>query len=243
MSLDRKPTVGVWAMVVGSLAIGWHLLAIFIGALDAPSGPWPTPMGPQRFDPPAFAFQIAEHLTLPYAQLIKIAGAYRFESNRLETPDVQVEARVRDAAGRVIAQQRLPEASASAQVRYRQQMLVYWLQFDRPLPPPQSVLLAPTGGKVPQARWWEPDGERRMRLIQDDANAVPRNRPVMEPTPSAFKLASAYARHLCRRHGGDRAEIVRLYREPIPPTVLFQEQPPSVDELRGFQATYGDLPK
>lgn len=242
---EVRETVAVpgWVALFASAAIVWHLLAIFIAALDAPSGPWHTPMGPQRFEPPAFAFQIAEHLTLPYALATKVAGSYRFESNRLEMPDIGFEARVRDAQGRVVAQRRFPEEGAPAQVRSRQQMLAYWLQFDRPLPPPQSVLLAPPGGEVPKARWWEPDGERRMRLLQDDANAVPRNRPVMEPTPTAFKLASAYARHLCRQHGGERAEIVRLYREPVPPTVLLQEQPPTADDLRGYQATYGDLPK
>ncbi|HMP02892.1 MAG TPA: hypothetical protein PKD86_09190 [Gemmatales bacterium] len=243
MAAEQPAQVPGWAKLLGSLAIAFHLLAVVVAALDAPSGPWPTPMGPQRGDPPAFAFQIAEHLTLPYAQFVKVAGAYRFESNRLEVPDIQVEARVRDAEGRVVANVKLPDPTAPLAVQYRQKLLVTWLRFDQPLPPPQSVLLAPQGGVLPKVRWWEPDGDRRMRLIEDDANSVPRNRPVMEPMPSAYRLATAVARHLCRAHGGDRAEIVRLYRDPIPPAVLVQGAPPTADELRGYQATYGDLPK
>ena len=50
---------------------------------------------------------------------------------------------------------------------------------------------------------------------------VPREREVKRPSDLALVLARSYARYLCRTHGAQTAEIVRLTRVPVPPGVIF----------------------
>src|SRR5205807_5288670 len=111
---------------------------------------------------------------------------------------------------------------------------------DRPLPPPQSEVIAPPGEQTPTATIWEGVENRRLVLKTIPEHLVPRDRPVMRPSEWTLLLARSYARYLCRTHGAASAEVIRHSREPMSPVVLFLDnvQAGAFDELI---SDFGDL--
>jgi hypothetical protein len=63
----------------------------------------------------------------------------------------------------------------------------------------------------------------------------------MKPSEWTNALVRSYARYLGRTHDAAAVEIVRHWRDPIYPTVLFAPQPPSEEELKPYVASFGDL--
>jgi hypothetical protein len=232
-----------WVLVCGSAAIVFHLFAALIAALDAPSGPWATPMGSSPALAPTFAFQTAEYVTLPYSRLVKMTSSFHFSSNKQEAQEVLFEALLKDANGKVLQTLRFPDPNANRWVRYRQSLLAQQLGNDEPVPPQQGVIVAPAGQPLPKQRWWQQDGEKRLKMIEDTPNAIPRNQPVMQPAPLSYIAAQSYARYLCKAQGADKVEIVRQWFDPVLPNILFEPAPPTDERLSRFYATYGDLPK
>jgi hypothetical protein len=232
-----------WVLIGGSIILLFHVFAMLIAAFDATSGPWPTPMGPSPAEPPPFAYHIAEHVTLPYTRLIKMASSFHFYSNKQESQEVLFEARLKNESGKVINTYRFPDPSANPWLRYRQRLLAQQLGNDEPLPPQQGVIIPPVGQQLPKLRWWQPEGEKRLKLIEGTSNDVPRNQQLMQPSTLSYITAKSYARYLAKTGQADKVEIVREWFDPINPVVLFRNEQPPDDLFTRFYATYGDLPK
>src|SRR6266480_2934551 len=96
------PPLPGWLVVLGSSFVGFHLLAIGVLVLSAPSGPWPSPFGPSQAPGPAFATQVAEVTTRYYLQPLKMTHNYHFLGNRPDATGIAFEVRLKDTAGRPI---------------------------------------------------------------------------------------------------------------------------------------------
>jgi hypothetical protein len=144
---------------------------------------------------------------------------------------------------------------ANPWVRHRQELLASALAPDVPVEPPAGEMLAAPGGNVPTVAIWSPPGDGAPTKIQEEAagdgkmqlrlrtvpqHLIPRARPVFRPTDWAVLLARSYGRYLCRTHGAPTAEVVRITREPLHPSVLFnsQQAAPAFDELL---ASFGEV--
>ena len=80
-----------WLIVVASVAICWHLGAICVRVLAAPSGPMATPDGAGMFTPPQFAYKLDTTLGGDYLRLIKMTSNYHFPSHQTGMPACYVE--------------------------------------------------------------------------------------------------------------------------------------------------------
>lgn len=242
MSRESQPALPpAWVMVLGSIAIAVHLFFALISSLFASSGPWPTPMGSSEVLPPQFAISVGANLAEPYQRLLKATHSFRFPSIKQEMLEIGFEAIQRDANGNVVSKRVIPDPDASGAIRYRQQLLAQQLGNDIPLPPPQGVIIAAVGEKLPTLRWWSPDGDHRMVLKQDNANAVPRNQNFMQPSPWQYIVAKSFVRYQQRQNNLGHVEIIRSWYEPIMPMVLIEREAPTADILRRFQSSYGEL--
>jgi hypothetical protein len=226
-------------VVLGSLAIAFHLLAVTLGVLAAPSGPWPAMDGVNLATPPQFAFS-AHALVRPYLQLVKMTHNYHFLTNRPGAPGAYFEARLWDAAGQELATVRFPDASANLWVRHRQGLLARALADDQPVMPPQGEVIAPPQQQVPTVPIWDMVENRRLTIRRVPEHLIPRDRPVFSPSEWSLLLARSYGRYLCRAHGAASAEVVRHTRDPIPPAVMFMDnvQAAAFDELI---STFGEV--
>jgi hypothetical protein len=231
-----------WLVVVGSLAIGYHLLAVTLGALAAPSGPWPTPDGGGLSTPPQFAWSTNQVLSAEYLKEIKLAYHYHFGSNRPGAPDAFLEVRLKDSAGAELKTVRLPDSQANPWARFRQSVLARRLADDEPVPPPQSEVIAAPHRQVPSVQIWEPAEKGKLALVKKPVHLVPRDRPVFRPSDWSLLLARSYARHLCQVHGAATAEIVRHTHDPVPPAVLGEEGVPE-DAFSELISNFGELPR
>jgi hypothetical protein len=241
MPRDRAATVlPRWVIVLGSLAIGFHLFNALLSTLNVRSGPWVTNVGPSPAEPPPFAAIIGDALTVPYNRLVKVNHNFHFDSNRQEIQEITFEARLRDSSGKVIDTQKIPEPEANAFVRQRQWLLAQRLGGDEPVPPVQGVVLAPPGQELPAMYWWQEEHPRLLKLYKGNANTIPRNPQLMQPSEASFIAVRSYARYVKRLHGASAVEIMRTWRDPVMPTILFAPEPPSPDILKPFQSSYGE---
>jgi hypothetical protein len=69
---------------------------------------------------------------------------------------------------------------------------------------------------------------------------VPRNKEIMRPSEWAILLAHSYSRRLCRETGAASAEIVRISREPVTPSVLYGNVPPP-EAFYELTASFGEV--
>ena len=231
----------MWAMVLGSLAIGIHLLLAFIMTLNVPSGPWPTPQGGSTAEAPPFALTIGRNLAMPYQTAIRSNSTFRFSSIRQEQLDISFEAKLKDDKGTITGKIIFPDPGAPASIQYRQKLLAQQLGNDEPLPPQQGVILAPEGKQLPTLHWWQQDGDRQYVLKQENANAVPRNQQFMQPSVSQLIVVKSFSRFLARHHAAAKVEINRIWYDPIMPMVLITDTPPTSDDLRRYSSSYGEL--
>ncbi|HXG09865.1 MAG TPA: hypothetical protein VNK04_08765 [Gemmataceae bacterium] len=232
-----------WLLIAGSVAIVFHLSAVVVRALAAPSGPWVSEMGPDTATPPQFAYTL-DSLTSPYLKLIRLTDSYRFPSNRPGFSAVYLEVRLKDEAGQELATVRIPDEQANFWVRHRQTLLAHTLGNDQMVTLPPSELIPAPHQQVPQVVYWEPAANepRHLHLARKSINEIDRNAPPPRPSDDALLLARSYARHLCRVHGAAKAEIIRHHKNPMPPAVLFWEnvQAGAFDELLSF---FGEFPR
>jgi hypothetical protein len=248
-----------WLIVAGSAAILCHLAAILIPILDVPSGPWVTPMGPNRADPPEFAHAV-RGLATPHAEYLRVAHSYQFITNRPgDIPAVEFDVRLKDQQGNLIDTLHFPDPNANLWVRHRQELLAGQLALDVPVERPGGERLPPPGQAPPTLAYWAlpgdrlpagaagaDEGEPRYRLETWSEDLVrqlwlpgkrPPDRPPTQPSEWSLTLARSYARYLCRAYGAASVEIVRHRREPVSPAVLFGNQPPPqafVDQVASF---------
>jgi hypothetical protein len=241
-----SPEVPRWLVVLGSVAITGHLLAVVAGALAAPSGPWfMPPEGADLAPPPPFARTVSDVTNPNYLRPLHLAHSYRFAANRPGEAGVYFEVRLKDEAGNSVATVKVPGEGANRWVRHRQALLARGLIPDQQFMPRPGEAVAPPGQDVPTVPIWEPAEPvaqpQHMRLRRMPEHLVPRDRPVSRPNEWSLLLVRSYARHLCRVHGAATAELARHTRYAIPPLVLQEEPPPGAfDELI---VHYGELPR
>jgi len=216
-----------WLLLLASTVIILHLGAVIVGALAAPSGPWPSMQdGMDMAPPPAFADRL-RRVARPYLKVAGLTHNYRFPTNRPAFPAVSLEVTLKDQEGNVLKDRRgadlvisIPEKNANAWVRHRQVLLARWMGNDMPVTPPMSEAIAAPGQQVPNVSYWDMTQAGQLTLVNRPQHLVPRDRPVMGPSPVSLILVRSYARYLCRTHGAAKADVLRHHREPVPPSVL-----------------------
>jgi hypothetical protein len=231
-----------WFLVIASLAIVFHLVAVLSGALAAPSGPWPNQEEAGSAPGPSFAASLNNAIRPNYSSWLKLTHNYHFPSNRPNINGINFEVVLKDADGNEIKTIKFPDAEANAVVRSLQQDLARWLEEDVPVPPPQGERIAAPGQELPSLQIWNALDNRRGRLEKMPEHLISRDRPVFRPSDWSLLLARSYSRFLCRKYGADSAEVVRHIREPIPPSVLADEDL-HPDDLEDSISYYGKLPK
>jgi hypothetical protein len=237
---DPTSTVPRWLVILGSVAIMVHLLAVTTVVLAAPSGPWVTPEGPALSTPPPFALSLNRVATPAYLQWVKLTHPYRFASNRSDVPAVIFEVNLKDDAGRPMATFKLPDPKANYWVRHRQSQLAGGLAPDQLVQPrPGEVLPAPNQ-KIETVSIWEGGPDRNLRLREVPEHLVPRDRQVWRPSEWSMLLAESYVRYLCRAHGAASGELVRRTRQPVHPALLFMPEPPP-GEFEDLIAHFGEF--
>ncbi|MCS7046961.1 MAG: hypothetical protein NZO58_11440 [Gemmataceae bacterium] len=196
-----------------SVGLAGHLLAIVALVLGAPSGPWYTQFGASTFPGPVFATSI-NTVTLPYLEVVRMTHNYKLRVD-VNRPSVYFEAHLKDANGNVVKTVKVPDPKANFWVRHRQQLLADGLFEDLPVPPPGSERLG-----APKKTYWEAS-DKQFVLKTVPEHLVPRNPPVMSPSPWSLLLAQSYMRYLCRTHRAASAELVRHSRDAVlPPNLL-----------------------
>jgi hypothetical protein len=231
-----------WIVILGSVAIAFHLTALVVNALDAPSGPWPSMMmGMTQAPAPQFASTLNQDTGLRYLKPLRMLHNYHFLStNQLSQPEVRMEVRLKKGDETVTLQ--FPDPNANSFVRYRQAMLMQWLGGDMPYMAPQSERVPAPNTPIEKVEIWDEVGPGKMFLRKKEVLDLPRDRPVPQPSPVCLALVNSYARYLCSQQGADKVEVIRLHKIPIPPDVLQQPNVQSQPFDLGT-SNFGELPR
>jgi hypothetical protein len=223
-------------ILLGSAVILFHLGAVVVQVLAAPSGPWPMPMGgASPALPPQFAQSASEVTARHYLRHLKMTHNYHFVANEPAQRGVYLEARLKDPDGKVVKTLRFPDPDANFWVRHRQTLLAQWLTQDVPVEARPGEVIAAPGQKAPSVDIWDMTNpaERVLRIKTVPEHLVPRDRPVFRPSPWSILMARAYARYLRREYGAASVEVLRHTREAIGPEAMFGDGAPpnAFDEL------------
>jgi hypothetical protein len=233
-----------WLMIVGSVAISFHLLTLGFQALAAPSGPWPEPppIGSSPMPPPVFAATL-HYWTGPwYLPPLKLTNNYHFVTNNTNGIGIELEARLTDRDGNQVVV-KLPDEDANFWVRQRETLLAAGLGDDMPFVPQGAPKVAPEG-QTPRVLIWErPEGETKERLKEEEEQKLSRVAPTMQPNRLALILADSYARYLCRKYDVKKVELIRHYQSRIPPAIMFPDQQPMPGEFSKRSSYFGELPR
>jgi hypothetical protein len=242
IALDAPRPLPGWLRVVASIAIAVHLLIFFAWALHAPSGPWSSPLGPSRVEPPYFPKPLAYAAEKIYLEPLRMTHNYHFSVNYVAQPGVYGEVHLRDDKGRAIKTVKIPDEKAQPWARHRQTLMAQQLFADDPVQPPGSEVIAAPKRTIPMVTYWEFDPQANQnKLKKSPLHLVPRDRPVMSPSEWSLMVAQAYMRHLCREHRAASAELVRHTRETIWPiwvTMPRDDLPP--DAFQEFHWNFGE---
>jgi hypothetical protein len=237
-----------WWLLVASIIIVLHLGAVGIGALAAPSGPWPSIDGSMEMGPPPWFADWLGRLALPYLKAAGLTHNYRFPTNRPALPELSLEIKLKDQAGNALKDHQgedlvisIPDNGANLWVRHRQELLARWVGNDMGVAAPMSVAIAAPGQQVPEVSYWEMTQGGQLTLVRQPQHLVPRDRPVMGPSPVSLLLVRSYVRHLCRTHGAAKADVVRYHREPIPPMVLMTDANVPAEAFDPITSDFGEF--
>jgi hypothetical protein len=240
---QANPVVPVprWLIIVGSVAIVFHLSAVIVGALAAPSGPWPSMEGRSMATPPQFAFSIQQQLT-GYLKAVHMTHNYHFADNNPSMPGIYFEARLKDDKGAEIATLKFPDDNANRWLRHRQLLLARVLGDDQPAMPPQSESVPAPGQKVPTIEVWEMVEPQKLKLETKPQHLLPRNQMSIRPSEWSMLAVKSYARYLGRTHGAKTVEIIRHSKDPYPPMVLYTDNLPQ-GAFEELVSNFGELPR
>lgn len=139
-----------WLPVAGSAAIIFHLLAVLMLVLAAPSGPWPAFYGADMSPGPQFANIVNDALYPIYLRALGLTSNYHFQSNRPASYGVYFEVVLRDENGVVIKQLKIPQRGGNFWVRQRERLLAEGLASDIPTPPRGTEKVGAKGGASPR---------------------------------------------------------------------------------------------
>jgi hypothetical protein len=225
-------------VVLASAPIVYHLGAVLLGAVVAPSGPWPGgPDGPLIAVPPPTAVTVHDYAgTRRYLQAIGQTHDYHFGSNRVGNPDAWLEIVLEDEGRLPIKTIRFPDPNAPLFVRQRQARLIRWLVEDQPVALPMGgERIFPPGKLPPLVPFWERDTTRPRHLVLSRVPEpeVPRDGMVPRPSPFSMIVIRSIARHACRIHKAANARVVRHSREALSPEALLEPRaiPENIDDL------------
>jgi hypothetical protein len=237
-----KATLPRWLVGVGSVAILFHLTAITVVILDAPSGPWMTSRGPNLVPGPTFSESIREPTTYLHTQFLKMAPTFRFDSSYTNHHHAFFDVRLRRKKGdEPFAFHRIPDPKANPWVRHRQELLARALVVDAIIQPPTGDNIPAPGQKPRILKIWEESPQDRMLKIREvPEHLLPRERQVQRPAEWSLLLVRSYARYLGRRYDAELVEIIRHHRDPLPPAVLLsRDLPPTATE--DLVASFGEV--
>jgi hypothetical protein len=224
--LPPRPLPG-WLILAATALVAFHLLAISVHVLAAPSGPWwVNPIGPSQALGPMFAGKIEQVTTRYYLQPLQMTHNYHFLGNRPDAPGIFVEVRLKDASGRLIDTVRFPSAKDNPWLKVRHTMLAAHLGDDEPVQAQGPEQIAAPGHKAKTVKIWEGVAPNKTVLHDVQTHLVPKGPPVFKPRDWSLILARSYARNLCREYGAASAEVTRHSRPPIMPAILFLEEAP-----------------
>jgi hypothetical protein len=245
MSMSTTPARPLprWLIVVGTLGIAFHLLAVVVVVIAAPSGPFPTPVGPLPFEPPAFVWrqnaggQLLNEVAADYLRLLHLGSNYHFSSNKLDYSAVWFEVRLKGADGAVFKTLKFPEDDANFWVRHREGLLAQNIGDDQNVQSNRQNTLPAEGERVQRVQIWKqakPGDEFHLESVP--VSSLSRTQPENGPSAWSQLLAKAYVRYLERKYGEERGEsikgeLIRHSRNPIPPVVVVNPQdlwPPNV---------------
>lgn len=213
-----------WLIILGSIAIVFHLTGVVFGALMAP-GPFSMAEG-DALPAPQFA-RAVDTVTRPlYLNPIKFTHNYHFLTNAPSGPGIEFEVHLKDRAGERLKDAEghdlilhFPDKNANVWVRQRQALLARNLGNDIPVAPPLSEQIAAPDTPVEKVQIWE-ESNRQLQLKLVERHLVPRDQMVLQPSDWSMLVARSYVRHLCRMHGAASGALVRIHQDPIPPVVL-----------------------
>jgi hypothetical protein len=233
-----------WLMIVGSVVIGFHLLALGFAAVAARSGPWPMPPeGAAPMPPPEFAAVVNSWTGVYYLQALRLTHNYHFATNNTNSTGITLEARLTDRDGHQVTVP-LPDDGANFWVRHRESLLAGSLGNDVPYIPQGAPKVVKIGEKAPSVLVWDrPEGETKETLKEVEEHQLSRVRPTMRPNPVALLLANAYARYLCRQYGAANVQLVRYYQERIPPVFMDPQQQPMPGYFTKQSSDFRELPR
>lgn len=238
MAKSTPPKLPRPVILVGSVLLVGHWLALGIHTLAAPSGPWPTPLGPGTAEPPYFVSKptlqgtrqgLDPLISKIYLQPLRLTHNYHFQSNQLELPGVYFEVVLKGEDGQEIKSLTFPDKKANPWVRHRQALLAQALADDNVLRPRGSDVIYPEGQAIPTYTVWEPEAPndfKHFKLAVIQENHIPRDRMVERPSEWARLLARSFVRYLCREHGAASGELIRHSRGAIGPHWLFAPEIP-----------------
>lgn len=235
-SISTACTPPTWLVTVGSVAIIGHLGAVVIAALTAQSGPWPFMEFPPYRPPPEFASRLNQVVTPKYLHPLKLAHHYRFKLNQPQQPGVTAEVRLKDAEGNELPAVTFPNPEANLWVRHRQAQFVAFLAPDEPVPITGLTESAPAPGQTGRSidiLEGGPNEMLRLRRMEEHLvrdyrikSRIPDDMPLYRPPAYALLRAKSLARYVCRTMPSvSEAEVIRRTREPIPPQIMFENQP------------------
>jgi len=224
MAITRTNTAAPlprWVVVAGSGVIVFHLFAIVVFVLAAPSGPWSTPFGPSTAFGPFFVEDI-NNATSRYLSVIHLAHDYHFQADQTDLPAVYFEAKLRDKAGKVIGTLKFPQDKANFWVRHRQSLLAQGLGDDRP---PEGARgsnpIAAPGQKLKDIPVWERIGNTGDSYKLGKKQTITPDLELMAPSARSILLVKAYARYLGRQHEAASVELIRHSRNGIMPEMVY----------------------
>lgn len=232
-----------WLQVAGSLVLLFHFFAILMLVLAAPSGPWPTPMGPNRAMAPVFA-QNAEAVTSRfYLWFLKMHHNYHFLANTPAYPGVSFEVLLKNEKGEVIKTVKFPEEDANFWIKHRQILLARNLADDQPVEPTQGERIAAPNRRVNMVPiWLMKPGDNGVTLQSVEEHKIRdymERGPVFKPSEWSKIVARSYIRFLCRKYDAASGELIRHSRDPIGPDAMTIETIP--DQIfNEFRANFGE---
>ncbi|MFO0876746.1 MAG: hypothetical protein U0840_05180 [Gemmataceae bacterium] len=242
-SRSQGPPLPRWLMVLGSLAIAYHVGCVGLNVLAAPSGPWPSMEGPDMQGPPQGFAALHEQVASPYLRAIRQTHNAHFRTNRVGMPSAFLVIDLEDANGVVEQTIRFPDPKASGGLRRMQESVCRWIVDDQPLPRDITERIPAPNKKVNEVSFWEQvEGEsRKLNLTRLPENELPTQQNVMRPSRWSLIVIGSLGRYFTRTQGAKTVTFARHSRDPIPPRVLMErETPPEMDEL---VSNYGRFPK
>lgn len=240
---DARGRLPLWLIVLGSAAIACHFFAVLITVLASPSGPWPTADGSMLSTPPQFAYSLNNVIPAEYLRSLGMSNDFHFYDNRPALPGVSFEVRLKDESGNDRGTIVFPDVNSNFWVRHRQSLLARGLADDQPVEPPRGEMIPPPNRSAPTALIWALAKGEGLELRRVPEHLIPRDRPVFRPSERSLLLSRSYARHLCRKHGVAKVELIRHTGEPITPAVMFIDEHTSAAARNELVSNFGELPE